>query len=220
MALRLIAEILDRLISEPILAQPGFSGQVAFCKLFSHGGWLMAKGARSSTLKKVVVRKLDKDLVKGYLDPDAFLTPAGVEVLDLEGRHMMVPLAEIKGVYFVRDFEGHRERSERKVFLSRPRMSGLWIRMTFRDAEILDGLISGNLLSHEHHGYFVTPPDVYSNNLKIYIPRGALAALEVLDVITNGARRSYQQVRHIRAKTLVVSGQIGLFTPAGQSEAT
>lgn len=180
----------------------------------------MAKGARSSTLKKVVIRKLDKVVVKGYLDPDAFLTPAGVEVLDLEGRHLMLPLDQIKGVYFVRDFDGHRERAERKVFLSRPRMSGLWIRMTFRDTEILDGLISGNLLSHEQHGYFVTPPDVYSNNLKIYIPRGALAALEVLDVITNGARRSYQQARRVRSKPPEVSGQIGLFTSTGQSEAT
>lgn len=179
----------------------------------------MAKGARSSTLKKVVIRKLDKNIIKGYVYSDAFLTPTGVEVLDLEGHHLMLPLDQIKGVYFVRDFDGHRERPERKVFLSRPRMSGLWIRMTFKDAEILDGLISGDLLSHEHHGYFVTPPDVYSNNLKIYIPRGALAALEVLDVITNGARRSYQQARQVRSKPSTVSGQIGLFTPASQSEA-
>ncbi|HEV2351900.1 MAG TPA: hypothetical protein VG028_18880 [Terriglobia bacterium] len=178
------------------------------------------KVAHSSTRKKVVIRKLDKDVVKGYLDPEAFLTPMGVEMLDLEGRVLNLPLEQIKGVYFVRDFDGHPERSERKVFLSRPRMNGLWVRMTFKDAEVLDGLISENLLSHECHGYFVTMPDAYSNNLKIYIPRSALSGLEVLGVITNGARRSYQQVRQARAKPVDTTAQIGLFPAAERSEAS
>ncbi len=172
------------------------------------------KGARSLTRKKVVIRMLDKDLIKGYLDPEAFITPVGVEVLDLEGRLLKLPLDQIKGVYFVRDFDGDRERHERKVFLSRPRMTGLWVRMTFKDAEILDGLISEDLLTHEPHGYHVTLPDVYSNNLKIYIPRSALATLEVLDVITNGARRPYQQVRQAQRKPSDAPAQFGLFPPA------
>lgn len=176
--------------------------------------------AHSSTRKKVVIRKLDKELVKGYLDPETFLTPTGVEMLDLEGRLLNLPLDQIKGVYFVRDFEGHRERPERKVFLTRPRMNGLWVRMTFKDSEIMDGLISENLLSHESHGYFVTMPDVYSNNLKIYIPRSSLSGLDVLGVINNGARRSYQHVRHARAKPAGISAQIGLFPTGERSEAS
>jgi hypothetical protein len=184
-------------------------------------GWLLiVKTPQSSTRKKVVVRRLDKDVIKGYIDPDAFLTPEGVELLDLDGRVLRLPLDQIKGIYFVRDFDGHRERPERKVFLSRPRMTGLWVRMTFKDAEVLDGLISENLLSHEAHGYHVTPPDVYSNNLKIYIPRSALAALDVLDVITNGARRHYQQVRRTRRPPQDLTAQIGLFPPAAKSEAS
>jgi hypothetical protein len=178
------------------------------------------KGSRSSTRKKVVIRKLDKELIKGYLDPEAFLTPLGVELLDLEGRLLNLPLDQIKGVYFVRDFDGHPDRTERKVFLSRPRMNGLWVRMTFKDAEILDGLISQDLLSHDPLGYHVTLPDVYSNNLKIYIPRSALVGMQVLDVITNGARRPYHQARQARSKPSDVSGQIGLFPTAGQSEAS
>jgi hypothetical protein len=178
------------------------------------------KGATSSTRKKVVIRKLDKDLVKGYLDPEAFLTPTGIEMLDLEGRLLNLPLEQIKGVYFVRDFEGHRERPERKVFLSRPRMNGLWVRMTFKDAEVLDGLISENLLTHESHGFFVSLPDVYSNNLKIYIPRSALTGLEVLGVINNGARRAYQQARHVRAKPADTTAQIRLFPTPERSEAS
>jgi len=178
------------------------------------------KAKHSSTRKKVVIRKLDKELLKGYVDSDAFLTPGGVEVLDLEGRLLKLPLEQIKGIYFVRDFDGHPDRPERKVFLSRPRQTGLWIRMTFKDAEVLDGLMSENLLALEPNGFLLTPPDVYSNNLKIYVPRSALAALEVLDVISNGARRPYRQVRRTRVAPADASAQIGLFPPADGSEAS
>jgi len=177
------------------------------------------KGSGSTTRKKVVIRKLDKELMKGYLDSEAYVTPLGVELLDLEGRRLKVPLDQIKGVYFVREFDGHRDRSEHKVFLSRPRMNGLWVRMTFKDAEILDGLVSQDLLSHDPFGYHVTLPDVYSNNLKIYIPRSALLSMRVLDVITNVVRRPYRQVRQVRRKPSELSEPIGLSPPAGHSEA-
>lgn len=172
------------------------------------------KVKHSSTRKKVVVRKLNKDVVKGYVDSDQFITEEGVEVLDLEGRLLTLPCEEIKGIYFVRDFDGQPDRPERKVFLSRPRLTGLWIRMTFKDAEVLDGLMSENLLALEPHGFLVAPPDVYSNNLKIFVPRSALAALEVLDVISNGVRRPYRQIRRTRIAPANASAQMGLFTPA------
>lgn len=174
------------------------------------------KATHSSTRKKVVIRKLDRDLVKGYVESDAFLTPEGVQVLDLEGRLLKLPLENIKGIYFVRDFDGQPDRPERKVFLSRPRLTGLWVRMTFKDAEVLDGLISENLLSLEPQGFLVTPPDVYSNNLKIYIPRSALAAMEVLDVISEGGRRAHRQTGR---RPTEASTQIGLFPPPGRPEA-
>ncbi len=171
--------------------------------------------APSSTHKKVVIRKLDKELIKGYVNPNGYLGPAGVQVIDRGGRLINVPLGEIKGIYFVRDFEGNRQRPERKVFQSRPRLSGLWIRMTFKDHEILEGLISRNLLDLESSGFLVTPPDLYSNNLKLFVPRSALAGLDVLGVIANGAaRRTDQRASQARRKPRDTSAQIGLFSPA------
>src|SRR6266567_6537461 len=104
MALRLGAEILDRPTFESILAQPRFKGQVAFYGFFYQGRRLIVNGSGSTTRKKVVIRKLDKELMKGYLDSEAYVTPLGVELLDLEGRRLKVPLDQIKGVYFVREF--------------------------------------------------------------------------------------------------------------------
>ncbi len=166
----------------------------------------------SSTHKKVVIRKIDEGLVKGYVDPNRYLGHSGVEVLDREGRLLNLPLEEVKGIFFVRDFEGDPQRAERKVFHSRPKLSGLWVRMTFKDKEVLEGLISSNLLDIGPLGFQVTPPDVYSNNLKIFIPRSALEGLEVLGVISDGsARRFLQRPGEARRQTRDTSAQIGLF---------
>jgi hypothetical protein len=173
----------------------------------------------SSTRKKVVLRKLDSAVVKGYVDSASFLGPEGVEVLDREGRLTRVPLAAIKGVYFVRDFEGEPDKLERRPTRNRPRLDGLWVRMTFTDREVLEGLLSNNLLEVEPPGFMVTPADLYSNNLRIFVPRSALANVEVLGVIANGTIR--RASRRSSAATLVpaeTSGQIGLFQPSDNSK--
>ncbi len=175
---------------------------------------------QSSTHKRVVIRKHDKSAVKGYVNPNHYLAQASVEVLDLEAHVVSLPLEEVKGIYFVRDFDGNPDRDERKVFQSRPKLNGLWIRMTFKDEEVLDGLISDNLLAIEPHGYLVVPPDVYSNNLKIFIPRSALAKVEVLGVITNGRRRRLHKAEQAPRKDAFTTSQIGLFPPLDQSPAT
>ncbi len=137
------------------------------------------KNGPPSTRKRVVVRKLDKGLIKGFLDPKGYLA-SEIEVLDREGRLVHVPMSEIKAVFFVRDFEGNPDRAERKVFRSRPRLAGLWVRMTFKDNEVLEALLPNNLLEVDPLGYLVTPPDVYSNNLRFFIPRTALTEMEVI----------------------------------------
>jgi len=173
----------------------------------------------SSTRKKVVVRKLDGDSIKGYVDSAGFLGPDGAEVLDREGRLVRVPLDAIKGIYFVRDFEGDPDRPEKKVFLSRPRLSGIWIRMTFKDNEVMDGIMANNLLESDAAGFLVTPPDFSSNNIKVFVPRAALGSTEVLGVISNGsARRAMDRARRRGTKAAPPSAQIALFPTASEPQ--
>jgi hypothetical protein len=169
------------------------------------------KNGSPSTRKRVVIRKLDKGLIKGFLDPNGYLA-VDLEVLDREGRLVHIPLSEVKGVFFVRDFDGNPDRAERKVFRSRPRLAGLWVRMTFKDKEVLEALLPNDLLETDPLGYLVTPPDVYSNNLRIFIPRTALIAMEVLGVISDGVvRRMSQRAAQARA-TATGDQQFGLFS--------
>lgn len=168
------------------------------------------KTGHPSTRKRVVIRKLDKGLIKGFLDPNGYLA-SEIEVLDREGHLVRVPMSSVKGVFFVRDFDGNPGRAERKVFRSRPRLAGLWVRMAFKDSEVLEALLPNNLLELDPLGYLVTPPDVYSNNLRIFIPRTALTEMEVLGVITDGVvKRMSQRAAQARANA-IAEQQFGLF---------
>ena len=168
-----------------------------------------------STYKKVVVRRLDHGLIKGFVDSTSYLRPDGIHMLDREGRAVVVPLDEIKGVFFVREFDGNPQRAERKLFQSRPRLAGLWVRITFKDKEVLEGLLPANLLEFNPEGFLVTPADLYSNNLKIFVPRTALSEINVLSVISDGRLRKLpQKGRGLMGETATTAHQIGLFPTA------
>jgi hypothetical protein len=139
-----------------------------------------------STHKKVIVRKMDRDSVSGYVSPEQFVNEGKLELLNTAGNVVAMDLREIKGVYFVREF-GDSESLARKTFTSRPRSEGLWVRLRFKDSEILEGLMPADLTQNLAEGFLVNPPDQRSNTQRIFVPRSALESLTVLAVI--GATR-------------------------------
>jgi hypothetical protein len=151
-----------------------------------------------STHKKVIVRKMDRDSVSGYVSPTQFVIDGKVEVLNTSGTVIGIALAEIKGVYFVREF-GDSESLTRKTFTSRPRAEGLWVRLRFRDSEVLEGLMPADLTQTMAEGFLVNPPDQRSNTQRIFVPRTALESLTVLAVIggTRRQRRGAQDQRQV-----------------------
>ncbi len=171
-----------------------------------------ASSSPSPTRKKVVVRRLDGEVVKGYMEIGSSLSPTTAEVLDREGRLVSIPMEAIKGIYFVRDFEGDPNRQERKVFSARPRMSGIWVRLTFKDDEVMEGLLSNDLLETDPSGFLITPPDFYSNNTRIFVPRSALGAVEALGVISDeSARRATRRAKRPPRRPAEETRQIRLF---------
>jgi len=138
-----------------------------------------------STHKKVVVRKMDRDSISGYVGAQ-FVTEGKLELLNTAGNVVAIDLREIKGVYFVREF-GDSESLTRKTFTSRPRAEGLWVRLRFKDNEVLEGLMPADLTQNLPEGFLISPPDQRSNTQRIFVPRTALDSLTVLAVI--GASR-------------------------------
>jgi hypothetical protein len=99
-----------------------------------------------------------------------------------------IDLKDIKGVYFVREF-GESEPMSRKTFTSRPRTEGLWVRLKFKDNEILEGMMPNDLSLSVAEGFLINPPDLRSNTQRIFVPRSALESLTVLAVIGATRRR-------------------------------
>jgi hypothetical protein len=141
-----------------------------------------------STHKKVIVRKIDRDSISGYVAPANFVRDGKLELLNTSGNVVGIDLNEIKGVYFVREF-GDSESLSRKTFTSRPRTEGLWVRLKFKDNEILEGMMPNDLSQTSTEGFLVNPPDLRSNTQRIFVPRSALASLTVLAVIGGTHRR-------------------------------
>lgn len=141
-----------------------------------------------STNKKVVVRRFDREPLAGYVNPQTYLQRGGVELLSLAGNVVLVPFEEVKAVDFVRDFEGDDPDTGPKVFHTRPKTSGLWVRMRFRDGELMDGLLPHNLLQWEPQGFTVVPPNPTSRRQRIFVPRSALSEIHVLAVVGSALR--------------------------------
>jgi len=140
-----------------------------------------------TTHKKVIVRKMDRDSVSGFVAP-IFLVDGKVEMLNTAGNVVSVDLREVKGVYFVRDFTD-ADAPGRKTFVTRQRTAGLWVRIRFRDNEIIEGMMPNDLAQIAPEGYFINPPDTRSNTQRIFVPRSALQELTVLAVIGGQGRR-------------------------------
>lgn len=149
----------------------------------------------ASTHKKVVVLLLDHKFCKGYLSPAVLGRSESVDLLTLDGEHESIPLRDVKSVYFVREFKDPFE-PERKAFLSRPKLDGLWVRLRFQDDDAMEGIVTNNLLDLLDSGVQLVPPDLHGNVLHMFIPRSALAELTVLGVV-GVARRSPPTARQV-----------------------
>jgi len=142
----------------------------------------------ASTHKKVIVVLADRKPLRGYLNPGRLGQTDPVDLLTPDGTHQEIPLSKIRSIYFVRDFSDEFE-PERKAFLSRPKLDGLWVRLRYTDGDALEGLIPNDLISLLDNGVQITPPDLNSTTDRIFVPRSALSEVTVLGVVGIARRK-------------------------------
>lgn len=118
---------------------------------------------------KVVVRFLDGRVQKGTTE-DFFPNRPTFHLRPLASCTTMdVRCSELKAVFFVKDFAGDPKRIEARSFdrattdISR----GKKVAIRFKDGE----LVFGFTLTYmpDRSGFFITPADPSSNNLRIYV---------------------------------------------------
>lgn len=120
------------------------------------------------TWQKIVVRYVEGQILKGYTQdfsasrPQFSLWPSINAASDTR---VIVPLARLKGVFFVRDFAGNPGYVER-TDTGEPQ-HGRRIEVTLVDDEVL----VGRTLSYrpDGHGFFVVPADPLANNIRVFV---------------------------------------------------
>jgi hypothetical protein len=143
----------------------------------------------STTRKKAQVILAGGKSVQGYLNPANLGAAESLDLLTPDGEHRSIALADVRAVYFVREFADDTELP-RKAFLSRPKLDGLWVRLRFHDGDSIEGVVPNDLLGLLDAGVQITPPDLHGNITKIFIPRAALTEMTVLGVVGIARRKA------------------------------
>jgi len=128
---------------------------------------------------KVVVHmkggKIHKGLTRSF-DPEAetfYLLPA-----EGGGVPVRIPIADMKALFWVRDFVGDADFVARKDFAAVAH-SGRRAVIRFRDGEEIWGTVAGEP-GDADAGFFFYPADGADNNVKIFVVRSSLEELRIV----------------------------------------
>lgn len=155
-------------------------------------------GDMAGAQKKVLVRLNSGAILSGYLPSAGIAGGGSVSLLDLEGRSTVVALSDIRVVSYVREFTGgdlwESRNALKRTFPARPRGEGIWLRLTTREGDVVEGLASPDITFLdgvlEDGGVYLTPPDTRGNTQRLFLPRAALVSAEFLGVMLPAARRT------------------------------
>ena len=136
---------------------------------------------KDGELNKVVARMADGSLIKGttadfVAHKDTFhiqeaSAPVGSKPLEI---HMK----DLKGLFFVKDYTGDKQRAKRNEFDPKAPSAGRRIQVVFKDGEILLGTTTG--YQPGRPGFFVVPADSASNMERCYVVTAATKEVKFL----------------------------------------
>ncbi len=131
---------------------------------------------------KVVARYVRGRIVKG-LTYDFFSNKDRFHVTPAEGpggKPVEVIINDLKAVFVVRDFNGDPGYIERKEYSKDDTPYGVPLGVTFNDGEIMVGSSMG--FDPRRDGFFITPADLKSNNLRVFVVTSAVKRIRQLHV--------------------------------------
>lgn len=160
----------------------------------------------SSTVKRVVVYRFDRQPVEAFVNPASYLSADGIELLTAAGSLQIVSYSESKALCFGTEPVSSDLFRTHTAFERRPKMPGLWVHFIFRDGDQIEGVLSHNLLEWPEAGYLLTPPRASAARQRIFVPRHALTATELRGVIGASTAR-----RNAAAATRRAGAQLTIF---------
>ncbi len=138
----------------------------------------------------------------------SYLLEHDVEFITPDGMLHRLPFIEIKALCFFSEQGSVDLFTAHALFERRPKVPGLWTRFTFKDGDVLDGILSHNLLEWPTAGYLITPPRAGSNRQRVFIPRQAVIGTELRGVVGRSLAATRQRGN---AETAEAQAQLRMF---------
>lgn len=142
--------------------------------------------------EKVVIQ-FGNRAVKGYFEPAEQIAierqlenAADLDLGSIRIRHADSDLVEvvqgkdIKAIFFVNSFEGNAGHKHLNFSSRAPVVDGIWMRVKFRDGEVMEGIVSNTLHYLVAPGFLMLPTDPGSNNKLVYVVKSWLVDHRVL----------------------------------------
>lgn len=121
-------------------------------------------------MNRIVIRYQNGRLMKGVTN-DFLPAKDRFHLIPLDSEPNSKPLeiavAELKAIFFVKDFAGNAGHKEVKQFDPSKPAPGRKIRVVFKDGEVMVGITQG--YQPERQGFFVLPADGQSNNERCFV---------------------------------------------------
>ncbi|MFQ5741768.1 MAG: hypothetical protein ACE5JX_22450 [Acidobacteriota bacterium] len=133
---------------------------------------------KESSLRKVIVRRGDGQVVAGFADSSKIQN--SVRIINRQGKEEVFPLDDVKAVFFVKDFDGNPKYEDIHFLKRQTGSPAVWVRVKFSDGETIEGKIENNVNLLAQPGFFLWPSDSETNNDCVYIAKSAVAEFTIL----------------------------------------
>ena len=162
----------------------------------------------------MILYRFDRQPLEGFSGQNRFNSDELIELISLEGKLQQYIYSEVKAVCFTAESGPATLFSEHSIYNRRPKLPGLWTRFYFRDGDVLDGLLSHNLVEWPEAGFSITPPRPGSLRQRVFIPRAAILGTELRGIIGKSAPTATSRSS---AKNKATEEQLAMFDP-GETE--
>ncbi len=146
------------------------------------------------TEERVAARFNSGKVLKGWVKD--FTADSDMVFLDEaeSGMNHIIPINDLKALFFIRTFEGDRDYRDKKAFgVSSSSSKGRKVFIKFKDKESLVGFIDGEVPFQkgftlvkpdgtEDTGFFLAPSDADSNNIKVFVVGSAIENVTIMVV--------------------------------------
>ncbi|HEX4748735.1 MAG TPA: hypothetical protein VH302_04260 [Bryobacteraceae bacterium] len=165
----------------------------------------------ASTAKRSILYRFDRQPFEVLVSAGTYLYEQEIECITPDGLLHRVPFDQVKALCFFSEPGSADLFTAHRLFERRPKVPGLWTRFTFKDGDLLDGILSHNLLEWPLAGYLITPPRAGSARQRVFIPRTAVMGTELRGVVGRSAVASRQRTQQPQGELDDARAQLRMF---------